>query len=109
MSEWISIEERLPSENQRVLIAQNEGPVDITYFWRGEFGPYFKHPTHWMPLPDAPEFLRPCPFCGNTFIQETQIYIASGLYYASECMSCEARGPSAKTPEEARAKWNQIG
>lgn len=80
MSEWISVEERLPDEDQRVVFANFYGwgqplmEFDATvagYFMRGSFHPDTEGldasnydggacitlnmtPTHWMPLPEAP-------------------------------------------------------
>lgn len=62
MSEWISVEERLPETDQRVLVYttalsmtgvadfKDGGPVGI---WDSH-GIEGWLPTHWMPIPNAP-------------------------------------------------------
>lgn len=75
MNEWISVEDRLPDVNARVLVASTdiEGYKmvhitemrdinPITYiktdkYWLPPY-PYFFHDnmiTHWMPLPELPK------------------------------------------------------
>jgi hypothetical protein len=75
MSDWISVEDRLPEKDERVLVwlPENEqtlddGIFDIAYFeikedeepvWRIENGPGIyslssNDVTHWMPLPGPP-------------------------------------------------------
>lgn len=66
---WISVEERLPEVGQKVLAYRptahlhNDSPVtdcvytgEITTSWEGVEHHFSRinHPTHWMPLPDAP-------------------------------------------------------
>lgn len=57
MMEWIKCTERLPSISTTVLgyttyivFAEfdEDGWVEIPYFWE-------IHPSHWMPLPEAPK------------------------------------------------------
>jgi hypothetical protein len=66
MSEWISVEERLPEHKQRVLVFYNnhfwvvEAWIQSDGMWFWPTGGYQKgippnHATHWMPLPDPPE------------------------------------------------------
>lgn len=67
MSEWISVEDRLPEPNVAVLICE-EGSVReawretstyATAKWRGmpvwQNGEQCFHPTHWMPMPEPPK------------------------------------------------------
>lgn len=75
MSEWISVKDRLPKHNQRVLIFA-EGKEDFStiiqishignvglfpstpmYDWIAPFQYFFMNYeiTHWMPLPNPPE------------------------------------------------------
>ncbi|MGL5565462.1 MAG: DUF551 domain-containing protein [Plesiomonas sp.] len=81
MSEWISVEDRMPVEDQRIVFAEfyqwGDGPTEFAasaagQFWNGSFhldkdgleaenfDGYatitldFK-PTHWMPLPEPPK------------------------------------------------------
>lgn len=60
MTEWISVEDRLPAENTEVITYEIDGFVSIGYrrmfvnnLWFNAMGISFK-PTHWMPLPAAP-------------------------------------------------------
>ena len=62
MPKWISVEERLPEDGQRVVgIAENgmTGIMDYrddgTPFAARIFGVYFSNITHWMHLPCAPK------------------------------------------------------
>ena len=79
MSEWISVEDRLPEHSCHVLVACNGGNVDATFYCedasffdfrygnilnRKHHGKWSKHfqlargygyrITHWMPLPEPP-------------------------------------------------------
>ena len=70
MSEWISVKDRLPDIGQRILAyrptAKMHSDDEITTcVYTGEMRKSFEgivhgfdrinHPTHWMPLPDAPK------------------------------------------------------
>ena len=76
---WIDVEESRPGNYQKVLVAYNQGSVDVTFFCenasvfdhkksalsRKMHGKWSKHfevaheknckITHWMPLPEAPK------------------------------------------------------
>lgn len=52
---WIAASDRLPEEDKRVLVWYR-GHVSTTSLWRGSFiTDSAEQPTHWMPLPAAPE------------------------------------------------------
>jgi len=55
MSDWISVEDRLPDDDVDVLIHGGTFGVgyreDDTWY---ELLPWTKSPTHWMPLPEPP-------------------------------------------------------
>jgi hypothetical protein len=66
MSEWISVEDRLPEHKERVLgywAALEDGAyegIEISWransnIWTSYFVPGFSEITHWMPLPEPPE------------------------------------------------------
>ena len=58
---WISVEERLPEHEDRVLVAcrtkKGAQSINLAYhsdgFWHGQGS--MSGVTHWMPLPDLPE------------------------------------------------------
>lgn len=53
---WISLEERLPTPLENVLVIDKNGNVDIDFMLittRKFVGN--KEYTHWMPLPEAPK------------------------------------------------------
>ncbi len=57
MGEWISVEERLPQLNQRVLAWRGRGPILLTYDAFAEEHHWWndgRQVTHWMPLPSPP-------------------------------------------------------
>ena len=61
--EWISVDERLPEDQQRVLTIDTEGEMQVCFYktaWKGIFQMYHGlvkifNITHWMPLPEAPK------------------------------------------------------
>lgn len=66
MSEWISVEERLPEQSVEVLVYDFVDSMDVMFlevdddgyrFWADDNGyEYSIHDvTHWMPLPEPPK------------------------------------------------------
>lgn len=64
MSEWISIEQKLPEHSQYVYVKNKNERIAAAIFSRCKNDEpfwYFTHgikslkPTHWMPLPGAPQ------------------------------------------------------
>ena len=61
--EWISVDERLPENQQMVLTIDTEGEMQVCFYeteWEGIFHMYhglvkIYNITHWMPLPEAPK------------------------------------------------------
>ena len=56
-SDWISVDDRLPSDNEEVLTYWSDGDVVIAYFIKGKFSFSDCHGeiiTHWQPLPLPP-------------------------------------------------------
>ena len=53
---WISIKDRLPTDNNRYLVYTGEHII-ISHFYAKSPEPHFyaTEATHWMPLPEAPE------------------------------------------------------
>ena len=58
-SEWISVEERLPEEEARVLvwlnIEDNYTTIDTDRILCGKWVRWNSFVTHWMPLPEPPK------------------------------------------------------
>ena len=68
MTEWISVDDRLPEENEYVNVAwwhphperRKVQQVDTQYFLRGEWyqpgepHSFWGYITHWQPLPNPP-------------------------------------------------------
>ena len=68
-SSWISVEDRLPERDERVLCRYTFGEDGLMYFYQvldyyaTDPQPHFQHTlgdtrmrvTHWMPLPEPPE------------------------------------------------------
>ena len=64
VTKWISVDDRLPDEHQRVLIfvqRYGEPSIHTTGFSGGAWHITLldcEHVTHWMPLPQSPEPVR---------------------------------------------------
>jgi hypothetical protein len=62
--EWVSVRDRLPEENQRVIYYFDVTGMDVGRYWKeerfgfdcfgGKGGWLCDDVTHWMPLPDEP-------------------------------------------------------
>jgi hypothetical protein len=48
---WVPVDERLPDQEQRVLVVLNGEAKSAWYYPPGKFQPEI---THWMPLPEPP-------------------------------------------------------
>lgn len=61
MSEWISVNERLPEYGERVLVTEGhatfEASLSISHKWvRCDMAlGWLEDVTHWMPLPEPPK------------------------------------------------------
>jgi len=58
--EWISVEDRLPENDNRVLVYMHENrmsytKIDTDRIVSGKWVRWGDTVTHWMPLPDAPK------------------------------------------------------
>ncbi len=58
-NEWVSVEERLPREKQRVIVRCERVGTSVGWIiwgdWMTDIGPDAGKVTHWMPLPAPPE------------------------------------------------------
>jgi len=59
-SEWISVDERLPSNSGKYICCTTKGTILIERFYQLDDGGWFSNHnfctvTHWMPLPEAPK------------------------------------------------------
>ena len=57
MSEWISVEERLPEQLVDILVHHAKGKIDISFMCADGFlmENRLGKVTHWMPLPEPPK------------------------------------------------------
>ena len=60
VQEWISVKERLPEENVRVLVCfrftdYSQIETDTDRIEKGKWYRWSKYVTHWMPLPQPPK------------------------------------------------------
>lgn len=57
-NEWVSVEERLPREKQRVIVRCERVGTSVGWIiwgdWMTDIGPDAGKVTHWMPLPAPP-------------------------------------------------------
>lgn len=58
-NEWVSVEERLPEEKQRVIVRCEHVGTSVGWIlwgnWMTDIGPGAGKATHWMPLPKSPK------------------------------------------------------
>ena len=58
-NEWVSVEERLPQEKQRVIVRCERVGTSVGWIlwgnWMTDIGPGAGKVTHWMPLPKVPK------------------------------------------------------
>ena len=58
-NEWVSVEERLPEEKQRVIVRCERVGTSVGWIlwgnWMADIGPDAGKVTHWMPLPVPPD------------------------------------------------------
>lgn len=62
-NEWVSVEERLPEEKQRVIVRCERVGTSVGWIlwgnWMTDIGPGAGKVTHWMPLPAPPDRCPP--------------------------------------------------
>ena len=62
-SDWISVEERLPEDDETVLVITSESEMEVCFYKTESKGIFQRlgglvliyNVTHWMPLPEAPK------------------------------------------------------
>lgn len=61
-NEWVSVDEKLPKEKQRVIVRCERVGTSVGWIlwgnWMADIGPNAGKVTHWMPLPEPP-YRRP--------------------------------------------------
>lgn len=61
MNNWISVKDRLPEENIRVLVCinseQSYTKLDTDRILKGKWVRWSNDVTHWQPLPEPPEVI----------------------------------------------------
>ena len=61
-NEWVSVEERLPEEKQRVIVRCERVGTSVGWIlwgnWMTDIGPGAGEVTHWMPMPALPDRRR---------------------------------------------------
>ena len=62
-NEWVSVEERLPEEKQRVIVRCEHVGTSVGWIlwgrWMTDIGPHAGDVTHWMLLPAPPDSRPP--------------------------------------------------
>ena len=62
-NEWVSVDEKLPKEKQRVIVRCERVGTSVGWIlwgnWMADIGPDAGKVTHWMPLPAAPDSRPP--------------------------------------------------
>lgn len=55
MTEWVSVKDKLPNDNERYLTCDEDGFIAVFYFF--PFDRTFANDdvTYWMPLPEPPK------------------------------------------------------
>lgn len=85
-SEWISVEDKLPNENDRVLVYVNSErsytKFDTDRLSGGKWVRWYKDVSHWMPLPEAPKMKR------NKGMNKEQIIKALSCCKTPKCSNC---------------------
>ena len=58
-NEWVSVEDGLPEEKQRVIVRCERVGTSVGWIlwgnWMADIGPDAGKVTHWMPLPEPPD------------------------------------------------------
>lgn len=58
-NEWVSVDEKLPKEKQRVIVRCERVGTSVGWIlwgnWMADIGPDAGKITHWMPLPAPPD------------------------------------------------------
>lgn len=120
MTNWISVNDKLPAQHVDVLTITKSKVIDKTSLEHSKFFRYNPHwtnreyiteiedVTHWMPLPEAPEeFLARCPACGKT--PDVGNFFGSEAYNvvcgSSDC-TIYIRTKNQATKNEAIEAWN---
>ena len=111
MSEWISVDDRLPEDGERVLCWCAGGLLfcDVLHrsdgdWWMSMIGVWNIPVTHWMPLPPAPHPAEPvaCFKCGHAKHDGECVNVAPQPQQIPEGY---ALVPIEPTPEMLKSGW----
>ena len=132
MGEWISVKERVPKLDTPVIISTKCGNVfeavrirknGRTYWtnsvwkWSPNMCEHTGPITHWMPFPEPPNELKPCPFCGGAVrLNKINHRTLNCRNYWFLCHNCDAYimltakskyKSITETEKEAAELWNR--
>ena len=99
LNEWVSVEDGLPEEKQRVIVRCERVGTSVGWIlwgrWMTDIGPHAGDVTHWMPLPAPPDKdnnvpaktpNEPLTLEQLREMNETPIYVVTEAYGSGWCI-----------------------